>query len=76
MSFVTNVHKTVKVDMDNFATRPQFIKNEATQEPMLCKLISNINYPFWVKKDEELNEALEKLDGQLSLKNATITITV
>ena len=73
ISFTENVYKDVKQRMDAHQQKPLIFKNEK-DETQLVELVSNIDQAEWLKKAEILNETFEKLDGQLSLKNATIVI--
>lgn len=42
----------------------------------VVKWLYHIDYSEWIKLYERGNETLEKLDGQLSLKNATILVEI
>jgi hypothetical protein len=76
ISLYTTVFKNTKSMMDTAAQRPQVFKDEKTQEPKLVELVANLSYMDYVKKAEEKQATLDKLDGLLSLKNATITIKI
>lgn len=55
--------------------RPSLVKNENTNDPAtLAKLVVNVDIPTLNKKAEQIVEIHEKLDGLLSLKNATVTV--
>lgn len=75
IAFVSSVHKNVKTHMDQSGKTPQVYKdtNDAVQ---IVKYVYNLDYAQWLKHDEILNEKLEQLDGQLSLKNATILVEI
>lgn len=67
-------HQT-KVHMDQAGKSPQVFKDEKEQLKVV-KWIYHIDYSEWLRMYEKGNEALEKLDGQLSLKNATIVVEI
>lgn len=74
-SFIVNVNKNVKIYIDQASKAPQVYKDDAGNV-QLVKTKINIEYPHWQAFEQELMEVNEQLDGQLSLKNATITIEV
>lgn len=76
IEFAKKVHMTIKHNVDQIQKQPQLIKQENTTEPQLAKLKVNTDFAYWIKESEELCDVLEKLDGQLSLKNATIFVEV
>lgn len=73
ISFYENVYKDVKQRMDQFAKQPSIYKDEK-DVTHLIEPLSNVDQGWYLKKAEELTEVFEKLDGQLSLKNATIVV--
>lgn len=74
LNFVKSVYATTKTTLENAAARPQVIKDEATGATKLIECVANVDYPKWLKEYETQQDTLGKLDGQLSLKNATIVI--
>jgi hypothetical protein len=73
LQFVNSVNTTVKLHIDSVSKQPQVYKDEEGNIH-LVKSEVNIHYPSWVAQQASLNALFEKLDGQLSLKNATVTI--
>jgi hypothetical protein len=71
--FVFNLYSFPKGELERLSKQPQVYKDEK-QEARLVEFESNIDYPSFLKKSEELNDTFDRLDGQLSLKNATIVI--
>lgn len=64
-----------KQNRDHWAKTPQVFKTE-TGETRLAEFESNVDYAEIVKESEVIGDCLEKLDGQLSLKNARIEIEI
>lgn len=73
--FANNVANSVKHALDQQAQKPQLIKDDAGNVKIV-NLIPNVDYAHCLKVVDEIDEMTEKLDGQLSLKNATIMIKV
>lgn len=73
--FTKSVHTTVKNMMDKIAKEPQVYVNEEGKQS-LVQAVPNVDMAYWVRQEEILNEKLEQLDGKLSLKNATINISL
>jgi hypothetical protein len=73
LSFMQQVTHAVKMHNDTASKQPQVYKDEK-DAVALVKYEVNIHYPDWMLTQANLNAALEKLDGQLSLKNATTFI--
>lgn len=73
--FLNNVTRTVKAHLDQASKQPQVYKDDGGAIH-LVKTRLNIDYPQWMKVQAETDALLERLDGQLSLKNATVTIDV
>lgn len=63
MIFISTVNKNIKNYLDRTSAQPQFVKTKL-----------NIDYSYTLEIESNLIETFEKLDGQLSLKNATISI--
>lgn len=55
--------------------RPQVTKEEATGITFLVKLVGNVDLKDLAQKAERVTTMVQRLDGLLSLKNATITIS-
>lgn len=73
--FIKSVNSAVKSYIDQASKSPQVYKDDAGNV-QLVKTKVNIEYPDWQRYEQELMEINEKLDGQLSLKNATIFIEI
>ena len=73
--FTKEVHEAIKNHNKSSSDRPQVYK-DSEEKVQLVKYKINVDYADWLKREAELNEKLEKLDGQLSLKNATIVIEI
>lgn len=74
-SFVGFVYTQTKNLLDNAARNPQAWKDEEGKTH-LVELQSNVDLGAWLRKQEIVVEMVERLDGLLSLKNATITVEV
>lgn len=74
--FVANVINIVGGQQASNSARPQVYKDERSGEVMIVKQVINIEYPKWLEMQARQTETFEKLDGQLSLKNATILISI
>lgn len=70
-----SIHRGLKSAIDSNGQRPQIFKDE-TGGVHLCELITNLDYQEYVKKHEETQDMIEKLDGLLSLKNAVVHINL
>lgn len=70
------IHKEVAKKLADNAARPQLYKDKDEDKPRLAEIETNVNYPEYVEKAQASQETLDKLDGQLSLKNATVLIVV
>jgi len=66
---------TVKAHMDQYGKSPQVYK-DANDQTQLVKYSYNIDYSQWIKNLENVSDIHEKLDGQLSLHNATVIIEI
>lgn len=73
--FHESIAKTLKVHIDNAAQRPSVFKDDQGNTK-LANMIPNVEYSERLKAVEEISDMIENLDGQLSLKNATITIEI
>lgn len=74
-TFFAQVSGNIKKGLDDSASRPQLMKaDDGTIK--IINITPNVNYADTLKKQQDVVEVLEKLDGQLSLKNATIFIEV
>lgn len=71
--FHQELYNKTKGMLDSAIARPQAFTN-AENKPDIVRLVSNVNIASLLKENEEIADALEKLDGQLSLKNATVVI--
>lgn len=76
LAFVKAVYSNTKNALDASAQRPAVIKEETTGATKLVEHVANVDYPKWLKEYEDTQEKLDKLDGLLSLKNATIVVEI
>lgn len=76
LAFFNKVHTLVKQSIDANASRPQLYKDDPNAQPKVVEIETNVNYVEFVERAQRTQENLDKLDGQLSLKNATILVTV
>lgn len=74
-TFVNKVHSSIKGLLDQSATKPNVIKDDQGQMKIV-NVIPNLDYGTFIKASEDIQDVIEKLDGQLSLKNATILIDI
>lgn len=75
LKFNNDVHTQVKSQTDHLQRQPQVYKDDKG-ETHLLEYEVNVEYGDFLKTSENVQEILEKLDGQLSLKNATIQLDV
>lgn len=73
IGFVAGVNKSVRAHMENAGRQPQVYKDEAGNV-QVAKIKINLDYPAWLALESSTTDRLQKLDGQLSLKNATVVI--
>lgn len=73
--FFLDLCSKTKQNMDHWAKNPQVFKDDEGKTH-LAEYESNIDYAGIMKDTEHIGDCLEKLDGQLSLKNATIVVEV
>jgi hypothetical protein len=75
---VAKLYQGVEAEIKRLATRPELYKKEGWKEgdlPTFVTVKPNINIEAYRKEVEKWDDIYNKLDGKLSLKNATITIT-
>ena len=75
LSFYKDVFMTVKREMEDSVKNPRCWKDDKG-EPHIVEFVTNLSYEEYAKKAEVAQDLLEKLDGQLSLKNATTVIKI
>jgi len=76
LDFNKNVYNTVTTHQKDLENNPRVVKSEDGKPVELAKAHYHVDASAFLKESEYLVEVLEKLDGQLSLKNATVTITL
>lgn len=76
LGFMRAIHSKTKAAIDAVTKAPKFYKDEATQENKILEITPALDYSLFVTAEQETQEALDKLDGLLSLKNATVMIEV
>jgi len=75
IKFTHRVHTAIAGHMKTAGTQPQVFK-DAEDKVKLVQYKVNIDYAEWLQRHTVLSEKLEKLDGKLSLKNATIVLEI
>lgn len=75
MDFSAKIPSLVKTHMDQVTRQPQVYKDDEGKTHLVDFEI-NVDYPEFVKENGKLQNILGKLDGQLSLKNATIVVEI
>lgn len=75
LNFLKQVHMSTKTALDGQNARPGLVTDSEGKQK-LAELVLNVNYLDYLKQAERANDTLEHLDGQLSLKNATVLINV
>lgn len=75
INFTQSVVKQVETHNTRVSNQPQVYKTD-DGKTQLVEYKVNIDQTEWIKKNENYVEKKEKLDGQLSLKNATIVIEI
>jgi hypothetical protein len=73
--FLTVAHTNVKNNLDSAEKNPSFYKDKDGNN-CFVQVVPNIDYQEVLKEREALAETADRLDGMLSLKNATTTIEV
>lgn len=73
--FMGNVQANLKHHIDKAITAPQAYKDDAGAVK-LTEIVTNVSYQKMQETLIRFQEVLDKLDGQLSLKNATILIEI
>ena len=73
--FYQNIYMRTKTAMDNASAKPQAYKDD-NGDAQFVKVKANVDQQASLKRAEEITDALQKLDGLLSLKNATTIIEV
>lgn len=75
-SFLNVTAATVQSAVDRNAQSPVAFKDPDNNEPKFAKLKVNVDYKALQEERENIETILGELDGQLSLKNATITVNL
>lgn len=75
ISLYKDLYTRTESQINRVKQQPQVYKDENNENKMVS-FIFNHDLGTLSKKQESLTETIEKLDGLLSLKNATITIDV
>ena len=76
ITHLANIVKTVEAAIKEDDRSPKVMRNAETNATHLAKLVWNVQLPDVRKQQEHLLTIKEKLDGQLSLKNATIVVSI
>lgn len=74
--FYSKAFRDCKHKLDRQENAPQVFKDELTNEVKCIKVIPNVDYAKCLEMTSKLDEVYQKLDGKLSLKNATIIVEV
>lgn len=75
LDFFNKIHVNVKRELDKIIASPQAYK-DADGNAKFIEVIPNLDYKEFVEKAQKTQHKLDKLDGMLSLKNATILIEI
>lgn len=70
-----HIQSALKTSIDQASKSPQAYL-DAEGKHKFVELVTNLSYPEYAEKSQKVQDQLAKLDGLLSLKNATITIEV
>ena len=73
LKFTRNIHSQIKNSMDQ-NTRGPTIYKDSTDKTQLVEFEYSLDYASALKEEQEIQDIIEKLDGQLSLKNATVVL--
>jgi hypothetical protein len=75
--FYDSIYKNAKFEVEKSRANPSVkMKPDQNTIPELVLVEPNLNYMEFSKKHEEVCDMLAKLDGILSLKNATIVVEI
>jgi predicted dithiol-disulfide oxidoreductase (DUF899 family) len=72
-TFINGIQQELKNVEDKFRREPPAYRDKE-QVLVFYKVQYNLDYSTFVTKAQEVADQLQKLDGQLSLKNATLVI--
>jgi hypothetical protein len=76
-SFLNTTATTVQSAIERNATNPVAYKDKDNNDaPKFAKLEVNVDWKTLQEEREKIQTILGELDGQLSLKNATITVSI
>lgn len=75
-AFVTQVHQSLKKQIDEHAARPQVIRDSEKNQVAIATLVVNVDYEDALNVAQKIEDMYETLDGKLSLKNATTFIEI
>lgn len=72
-NFYQTIHVTIKEALIRQSTNPVVYKDEEGKVHMV-EMVPNADYAEFIKRAEKTQDKFERLDGLLSLRNATITV--
>ena len=72
--FYKQIYDVTKNEMDSLAKAPRLYKPNDDSTPTLVEIEPNLDYMSYAAKAATVGEILDKLDGILSLKNATLLV--
>ncbi len=72
---VNQAQARAKTQLESYTNSPKVYKDEEDRQ-QLVQWVSNVDISALQKEAQELSDMYNKLDGQLSLKNATITVEI
>lgn len=75
LSYFQEIKNNISTVMRQVETQPKFYKTESG-EPSMVKVVFNVELSDINKQIENIVTIKEKLDGQLSLKNATVVVAI
>jgi hypothetical protein len=74
--FYKQIYDVTKAEMDTLAKTPRLYKPSDDSTATLVEIEPNLDYMSYAAKAATVGEILDKLDGILSLKNATLLVDV
>ncbi len=75
LNMTNGIHTLIKSELDKISKQPAVYLDQ-DQKTQIVRIIPNLDYNEFVKKAEVISDMIEQLDGKLSLKNATIVISI
>jgi hypothetical protein len=73
LKFLADIPNKTKAALDSFTKNPSVYK-DPEGKVALHEIVTNLDYPLYLKKYEQQQDLFEQLDGKLSLLNATTVV--